>query len=55
MEDTSKALHIIGILGIAIGILGYIGFFAGGSFGDFMSGAVPGILIGLSVLTFIVA
>lgn len=46
MESISKALAVIGTIGVACGIMGCIGLFAGGPFGDFMQGATPGIVIG---------
>lgn len=55
MEKTKKALRIIGILGIVVGILGYVGLATGGPLGDFMRGALPGILIGLTALVCVVA
>lgn len=54
MEDSSKAIAIIAVLGIICGVLGYIGLAAGGPFGNFMRGATPGILIGLSALLLII-
>jgi len=44
MESISKALAVIGTIGL----------FAGGPFGDFMQGATPGIMIGLSALLLII-
>ena len=51
MESISKALAVIGTIGVACGIMGCIGLFAGGPFGDF---ATPGIMIGLSALLLII-
>ena len=54
MESISKALAVIGTIGVVYGIMGCIGLFAGGPFGDFMQGATPGIMIGLSALLLII-
>lgn len=54
MEHTIKALRITGILGVICGIIGYIGFFAGGDIGAFIGGAMPGILLGFSLLVLLV-
>ena len=54
MESISKALAVIGTIGVACGIMGCIGLFSGGPFGDFMQGATPGIVIGLSALLLII-
>ena len=49
-----KALRITGILGIICGVIGYIGFFVGGEFGAFVAGALPGIMLGISLLVLLV-
>lgn len=51
MEHITGALRVIGILGSISGTIGYIGLFAGGDLGSFTSGAMPGILLGFSLLT----
>lgn len=50
MGRVMKALRIAGILGAVCGVVGYIGFFVGGDFGAFVEGALPGILLGFSLL-----
>lgn len=47
MENVSKALLVIAILGLVSGAAGYAGFATGEPAGDFMHGALPGIMIGL--------
>ncbi len=54
MDRAMKALRITGILGSICGVIGYIGFFVGGDFGAFVEGALPGILLGLSLLMLLV-
>lgn len=54
MESISKALAVIGTIGVVCDIMGCIGLFAGGPFGDFMQGATPGIMSGLSALLLII-
>ena len=49
-----KALRITGILGIICGVIGYIGFFVGGGFGAFVAGALPGIMLGISLLVLLI-
>ena len=46
MNRIMKALRITGILGAICGIIGYIGFF--------VEGALPGILLGFSLLVLLV-
>ena len=50
MDRIMKALLITGILGSICGIIGYIGFLVGGDFGAFVEGALPGVLLGFSLL-----
>ena len=54
MDTLKKALNITGILGAAFGVFGYIGLFAGGDLGVFTGGAMPGILLGFSLLVLLV-
>ena len=54
MESISKALAVIGTIGVVCGIMGCISLFAGGPFGDFMQGATPGIMSGPSALLLII-
>ena len=54
MNRIMKALRITGTLGAICGIIGYIGFFVGGNFGAFVEGALPGILLGFSLLVLLV-
>lgn len=54
MDRIMKALHITGILGSICGVIGYIGFFVGGDFGAFVEGALPGVLLGFSLLVLLV-
>lgn len=54
MDRIMKALRIAGILGSICGIIGYIGYFVGGYFGAFVEGALPGILLGFSLLVLLV-
>ena len=54
MDSIKKALNITGILGAAFGIFGYIGLFVGGDLGAFTGGALPGILLGFSLLVLLV-
>ena len=54
MDSVMKALRVTGILGSICGAIGYIGFFVGGDFGAFIEGALPGILLGLSLLVLLV-
>ena len=54
MGRVMKALRIAGILGAVRGVGGYIGFFVGGDFGAFVEGALPGILLGFSLLVLLV-
>ena len=54
MDCVMKALHITGILGAVCGVVGYIGFFVGGDFGALVAGALPGILLGFSLLVLLV-
>ena len=54
MDLAMKALRITGILGSICGAIGYIGFFVGGDFGAFVEGALPGILLGFSLLVLLV-
>ena len=54
MDRIMKTLRITGILGSICGVIGYIGFFVGGDFGAFVEGALPGILLGFSLLVLLV-
>lgn len=54
MDSIKKALNITGILGAAFAVFGYIGLFAGGALGAFTGGAMPGILLGFSLLVLLV-
>lgn len=54
MDSIRKALNITGILGAAFAIFGYIGLFVGGDLGTFTGGAMPGILLGFSLLVLLV-
>ena len=54
MNRIMKALRITGILVAICGIIGYIGFFVGGDLGAFVEGALPGILLGFSLLVLLV-
>ena len=54
MEDERKALTIVGMVGAVTAIVGFAGFFVGGDFWAFMSGAMPGIQLGLSLLVLLV-
>lgn len=49
-----KALRITDILSSICGVIGYIGFFVDGNFGAFVEGALPGILLGFSLLVLLV-
>ena len=46
MDTIKRALNITGILAAAFGVFGYIGLFTGG--------AMPGILLGFSLLVLLV-
>lgn len=50
----SGGLTVIGILGLVCGALGYLALAVDGNFGDFMRGALPGIMVALSTLVLIV-
>ena len=54
MDRIMKALRITGALGTICGVIGYIGFFVGGDFGAFVEGALPGVLLGFSLLVLLV-
>ena len=54
MNEVNKALKITGLVGIAFALIGYVGVFAGGDFGAFTGGAMPGILAGISLLILLV-
>ena len=54
MDNIKKALSITGMLGAAFGVFGYLGLFVGGDLGAFTSGAMPGILLGFSLLVLLV-
>lgn len=54
MDRIMKTLRITGLLGSICGVIGYIGFFVGGDFGAFVEGALPGILLGFSLLVLLV-
>lgn len=54
MDRIMKTLRITGILGSICGVIGYIGFFVGGDFGAFVEGALPGVLLGFSLLVLLV-
>lgn len=54
MDGIVKALRITGLLGVVCGVIGYIGFFVGGDFGAFVGGALPGIMLGFSLLVLLV-
>ena len=54
MDTIKKALNITGILGAAFAVFGYIGLFVGGDLGAFTGGAMPGILLGFSLLVLLV-
>ena len=54
MDRVMRVLRITGILGSICGIIGYIGFSVGGDFGAFVEGALPGILLGFSLLVLLV-
>lgn len=54
MDRIMKALRITGTLGSICGVIGYIGFFVGGDFGAFVEGALPGVLLGFSLLVLLV-
>ncbi|OZG51931.1 hypothetical protein [Pseudoscardovia suis] len=53
-DGQYKALLIIAIIGIIVSVLGFIAVAVRGNFGDFMAGATPGVLLGLSLLVIIV-
>ena len=54
MDCIMKTLRITGLLGSICGVIGYIGFFVGGDFGAFVEGALPGGLLGFSLLVLLV-
>lgn len=54
IDRVMKALRITGTLGTICGAIGYIGFFVGDDFGAFVEGALPGILLGFSLLVLLV-
>lgn len=54
MDSIKKALNITGILGAAFAVFGYIGLFVGGDLGAFTGDAMPGILLGFSLLVLLV-
>ena len=54
MDTIKKALNITGILGAAFAVFGYIGLFVDGDLGAFTGGAMPGILLGFSLLVLLV-
>lgn len=54
MDRVMRALRITGILGSICGVIGYLGFFVGGDFGAFVEGALPGVLLGFSLLVLLV-
>lgn len=54
MDRIMKALRITGALGTICGVIGYTGFFVGGDFGAFVEGALPGVLLGFSLLVLLV-
>ena len=54
MDRIMKTLRITGILGSICGVIGYIGFFVGGDVGAFVEGALPGVLLGFSLLVLLV-
>lgn len=54
MDNIKKALNITGMLGAAFGVFGYIGLFVGGDLGAFTGSAMPGILLGFSLLVLLV-
>lgn len=54
MDRIMKTLRITGLLGSICGVIGYIGFFVGGDFGAFVEGALPGVLLGFSLLVLLV-
>ena len=54
MENITKALLIKGVVGVIFAVIGYIGFFVGGDLADFMSGAMPGILLGFCLMDLLI-
>ena len=54
MDRIMKALRITGALGTICGVNGYIGFFIGGDLDAFVEGALPGVLLGFSLLVLLV-
>ncbi len=54
MENAIKALRIAGAAGVVCGAIGYVGFFVGGDLGAFTGGAMPGIMLGFSLLVLLV-
>ena len=54
MDRIMKTLRITGLLSSICGVIGYIGFFVGGDFGAFVEGALPGVLLGFSLLVLLV-
>lgn len=55
MNNLTKALFIKGVIGVIFAVIGYIGFFVGGDLGNFMNGAMPGILLGFCLLDLLIA
>ena len=51
---TKKGAAVGLVIGSICGVIGYLGFFVGGDFGAFVEGALPGILLGFSLLVLLV-
>lgn len=55
MDNLTKALFIKSVIGVIFAVIGYIVFFVGEDLEDFMSGAMPGILLGFCLLDLLIA
>ena len=53
--ETRRPLLMLAAFDLILAVLGIAGYFAGGHFGEFVQGMTPFVLLGLSLLFFIVA
>ena len=53
--ETRRPLLMLAAFDLILAVLGIAGYFAGGHFGEFVQGMTPFVLLGLSLLFFIVS
>lgn len=55
MHRTSRPVIIAGVIGVVFAAIGYAGLCIGGDFGAFVGAALPGVMLGISILVILVA